>query len=630
MIQGSESKKMNKKIIGIFIILFFTGSCILPVNGLVNTKETYLSEKIIENNTNEVYQKNNTFDNMILYENKELEKKDSITTKNNFDSTKRNFKQDGIHISTDWFQSLNKLINRPILWEYLDNVSIPLVSICDNGSFIWVGQHSNNPRFQLFKTIGSGLPVWEYTLPEKDEITLIDSSAEDCVLAGVIFIDYWNRTVPNQNSILFKWDISSSSPEWCFEIPDDLYPGAMCVSTDGSKIVLATYNESQQIIKIFVFNSNSDIPYLIYPIVFTSQYCGVLSLDISNDGSIVLVTCWLGSFIIDVNIPELRWSGEQLPASISGDGSILVYTSFKDGYRLNLLKWDSTENQYFIKWQNKFTPDNWFIPINGHTLAISDDGSTILVGVDYVDDLQNKVMMFDTDSGNILWEHYSKGYGNLQNVVNDIRLSYNGSRAIVGYWGDEFNTIPVIKIFNRESQNPLLNIYFSGSTTSVDISSDGKFGVAGYKMAHANLFTCGGIINAIELKNMSNNPPDKPQTPSGLVSGKIGIEYNYSTITIDNDGDKIFYLFDWGDGNFSEWLGPYNSGATCEAKHTWNVTGYYTIKVKAKDIYGKETDWATLTVTMPHSLNKLLPQFFEKLVQRFPNAFPLLRQLLGY
>jgi hypothetical protein len=499
---------------------------------------------------------------------------------------------------------------------------MPLVSICDDGSYIWVGQYLNDPRFQLFKTIGSELPEWEYILSEKDEITLIDSSAENCILAGVIFIDYWNWTLPN--SILFKWDISSSVPKWSFDIPEDLYPGALCVSNDGSRLALATYNQSQQIIKIFVFNSDSNEPFLIYPIGLPEQYANVYSLDISYDGSIILVTCGFGSFIIDVNVPQLRWSGEQLPASISGDGSILVYNSYKNGNILNLLRWDSNENKYFIKWQNKFTPDDWLIQLNGHTLAISDDGSTILVGVNYKNFLENKVLMIDANSGDILWEHYLKTCGDLQNVVYDIRLSYNGSKSIVGYWGDEFNTLPVIKIFNRESENPLLNIYFSGSTMSVDISSDGKFSVAGCKMIHANQFGYGGVIYAIEVKNISNNPPDKSETPSGLISGKIGIEYNYSTDTIDTDGDKIFYLFDWGDGSDSGWIGPYGSGVTAGATHNWTVKGSYSIKVIAKDIYGKESVWSDpLSITMPYTYKPILqsPHLFKCLKLFYSHSY---------
>jgi len=77
--------------------------------------------------------------------------------------------------------------------------------------------------------------------------------------------------------------------------------------------------------------------------------------------------------------------------------------------------------------------------------------------------------------------------------------------------------------------------------------------------------------------------------PSGVTNGKINVEYTYTSGTTDPEGDQVYYLWDWGDGNNSGWLGPYNSGVPCEAKHIWNVKDNYNIKVKAKDIYGKES-----------------------------------------
>jgi hypothetical protein len=119
-------------------------------------------------------------------------------------------------------------------------------------------------------------------------------------------------------------------------------------------------------------------------------------------------------------------------------------------------------------------------------------------------------------------------------------------------------------------------------------------------------------------------------TINGSTEGKAGREYTYTTSTTDPDGNQLYYLWDWGDGTTSGWLGPYNSGATCQANHTWNTKGNYNIKVKAKDIYGKESVWSDpLPVTMPYSYNKTILQFLELLFQRFPNAFPLLRQLMG-
>jgi hypothetical protein len=92
----------------------------------------------------------------------------------------------------------------------------------------------------------------------------------------------------------------------------------------------------------------------------------------------------------------------------------------------------------------------------------------------------------------------------------------------------------------------------------------------------------------------------------------------------------VYYLWDWGDGNNSGWLGPYNYGVICEAKHNWKVKASYNIKVKAKDIYGKESVWSDpLPIIMPYSYTTM-HQFLEWLFQRFPNAFLLLRQLMGF
>lgn len=124
-------------------------------------------------------------------------------------------------------------------------------------------------------------------------------------------------------------------------------------------------------------------------------------------------------------------------------------------------------------------------------------------------------------------------------------------------------------------------------------------------------------------------PPETPVRPSGQTSGKIGVEYNYTTNTIDADGDQVFYKWDWGDGNFSDWFGPYNSGEVVSASHIWQK-GCYEIKVKAKDINDVESyTWSEpLEVKMPYSYNMPFVHFWERLLQRFLNAFPILRYLL--
>lgn len=89
-----------------------------------------------------------------------------------------------------------------------------------------------------------------------------------------------------------------------------------------------------------------------------------------------------------------------------------------------------------------------------------------------------------------------------------------------------------------------------------------------------------------------NYPPQTPIQPSGLLVGQPGIEYNFSSLTTDPDGDSIFYQFNWGDGANSDWVGPYPSGDSGFASHTWEHSGIYYVKVKAKDEHARESTWS--------------------------------------
>jgi hypothetical protein len=89
-----------------------------------------------------------------------------------------------------------------------------------------------------------------------------------------------------------------------------------------------------------------------------------------------------------------------------------------------------------------------------------------------------------------------------------------------------------------------------------------------------------------------NGPPETPEQPSGPTNGAAGFEYMFLSKTTDPDNDQVFYKWDWGDGNFSEWLGPYFQGINITANHIWTAGGDYEIKVKAKDIYSAESNWS--------------------------------------
>lgn len=113
-----------------------------------------------------------------------------------------------------------------------------------------------------------------------------------------------------------------------------------------------------------------------------------------------------------------------------------------------------------------------------------------------------------------------------------------------------------------------------------------------------------------------NNPPEKPARPSGPNSGKPGVQYMYTTSTTDIDGDQVYYMWDWGDGNLSNWTGPFNSGATVSTTYAWSQKGNYNIKVKAKDIYGAESNWSDpLAVSMPLDISSGQQGYVQQILQ---------------
>jgi hypothetical protein len=119
-----------------------------------------------------------------------------------------------------------------------------------------------------------------------------------------------------------------------------------------------------------------------------------------------------------------------------------------------------------------------------------------------------------------------------------------------------------------------------------------------------------------------NNPPDTPII-TGLSTGEAGKEYEYTFSITDLDGNKVYYYVDWGDGNYTDWFGPFDSGMEISKTHIWEDQDTYIIKARAKDKFHEYSEWATLEVSMQKNkpyINRPFQDFLEK--------HPLLQRLL--
>jgi len=126
-----------------------------------------------------------------------------------------------------------------------------------------------------------------------------------------------------------------------------------------------------------------------------------------------------------------------------------------------------------------------------------------------------------------------------------------------------------------------------------------------------------------------NTPPFDPTiTGPGQIKPKVTYTFTFNA-TDEFDHDVTFDI-DWGDGNGLAGLGPYNSGELVELTHSWAKKGTYSVRAKATDIYGMESNWTYLEIVCPTDYQSSLNTILQHLFERFPHIFPVLRYLIGY
>ena len=124
-----------------------------------------------------------------------------------------------------------------------------------------------------------------------------------------------------------------------------------------------------------------------------------------------------------------------------------------------------------------------------------------------------------------------------------------------------------------------------------------------------------------------NQAPSKP-TIDGPTSGQSGISYTYKIQSEDPEGDQVYYCIDWGDGSSEVCLGPFTSGEEQSVSHTFESDGDYTIRVKARDSNQAESDWATLSVSMPRSRLQSFPVLY-KIIENIYFKFQILKTIFS-
>ena len=204
---------------------------------------------------------------------------------------------------------------------------------------------------------------------------------------------------------------------------------------------------------------------------------------------------------------------------------------------------------------------------------------------------------------------YGQSFSNIDEAgIIDIGQEWN-EETIEWEWEGE---VYLIDCFHVKAERPDLEEFINCSITAafpIDLSTT--------KMNTGEFAT----------KHIRASDPPTLDDFNGETNGKAGKEYTYNLKATDSNENMVYYLIYWGDDTDSGWIGPCISGETTTAKHTWSEQGTYTVRAKAKDIYGFETDWEELIVTMPR--NRAVTSPFLQFLENHPHTFPILEYLLG-
>ena len=291
-----------------------------------------------------------------------------------------------------------------------------------------------------------------------------------------------------------------------------------------------------------------------------------------------------------------------------------------------LIKTDSQGNKEWDKTYGGSEEDR------GKTVYQTTDGGYILAGntKSFGGNGETWVLKVD-NNGNEKWNALLGGcrsvFGAMWDVWSGTTILYPTSDdgfVVIGNTKISFTNydIWVAKIDSQGNKEWVKT--FGGSNTDeawgVEQTKDGGYIVTGATKSYGE----GNYdIWLVKLTSFENERPNKPATPSGPSRGNPDQEYTFSTSTTDPDSDQLMYKWDWGDGNYSDWLD------TPEASYTWTTKANFEVRVMAQDEHGGESVWSdSLPFSTPKS-RTITPQILQFL-KNHPNLFPILRQILSF
>jgi len=463
----------------------------------------------------------------------------------------------------------------------------------DDGGFVFAGgSYSFGPGLSdlwIIKTDNNGLIMWNKTYggPRNESCYCIQKTLDGCfIVTGKTKI----VEPDNYDAILLKID-SDGTELWNKTYGGDLFDASWWVEPDldGG-----------------------------YMLVGNTESKG------NGDGDIwVIKTDSTGSLIWDKTFGREQFE-EAEEVLVLDDGSLIILGSTESfgsgGNDLYLLKIDSIGN---LIWERVYGGN---LDDEGWSIESGEDNCFFILGRTNSFGAGNQDFWFlkTNEAGDIL---INRTFGGASfDQARRIRKTDDGIFLLIGTT-ESFDAIGadywLIAIDNDGYAiwDMLIGSQYYDIGYDVQKTDDSGFILTGITY---NSFNSGDAW-FVKLFPFENQQPKKPDRPFGETELKPNQDFVFSSKTLDSDGNDIYYRWNWGDGNISEWIGPFKSNENCEESHSWKEKGDYQIKVQAKDSNGGESPWSEpLKVNVPRNrfkMNHLRYRFIDNfwIILRFLN-----------
>jgi len=381
-----------------------------------------------------------------------------------------------------------------VLWTLHDPISIvESVAVGDANNESWLAHNLNDKRVSKMTTDGAGVPDFVYSMAAENPSSIGVASAETASLGVVISFPSGGpvsvRAFTNANGNVPIWTHTFAAGN------NNASKRNVDASANGSLVAAAAYDGSTS--TIVLLNGATGA------VVNSFTRSGFISgLEFSDDGSRLLLTNGATAELIDTGtlgtLRTVTVSGAGGFHRLSRDGKVIA----AGGFNIRI------DREVAGVWSNAYSgtgSSEWF----GWGMAVSGDGMfAIAASHNYAQGyLPNNYRVIDVSTGQVIATDGYVGSGGFQNSMVGAESNTDGTIFTVASWGDEVNTKPEVRIFDR-TLTEIGSIDTVGSPFGLDMTIDGRYVLVGAKSVHANTFGNGGMTYLYEVFDADDCPAD--------------------------------------------------------------------------------------------------------------------------